>query len=184
MNEIAELGGAVGADLPMRYKDLLAQCDPNSLPEEPPDVEGHPVLRRITLMTAGPEQEVADLEKRLEEALETRLWQLADEVIAAILQARHETPLEALVMAVQAADTLRLAEHFTPEVADLVRRVLQQARLVTVDVPLSDYSGPAQLGDDPKELEDVVAAFRSFLARKLEDARKANPGKIIRLTLK
>jgi hypothetical protein len=27
MNEITELGGAVGARLPIRYKDLLARCD-------------------------------------------------------------------------------------------------------------------------------------------------------------
>jgi hypothetical protein len=53
-----------------------------------------------------------------------------------------------------------------------------------VDVRLSDYDGPAQLGQDPKELEDVIAAFRSFLTRKLEGAQQAHPGKIVRLNLK
>jgi hypothetical protein len=69
-------------------------------------------------------------------------------------------------------------------VAELVRQMLQQARLVTVDVRFSEYDGPAQFGDDPKELEDVIGAFRAFLIRRLEEAKQANPGKIVRLNLK
>ena len=135
-------------------------------------------------MTEAPEQDVIDFEKRLDDALHTRLWQLADETIAAIMRTHRDSPLKALLEAIQAADTLKLAEHFTPEVADLVRQMLQQARLVTVDVRLAEYDGPAQLGDDPKELEEVVGAFRTFLARRLEEARQANPGKTVRLNLK
>jgi hypothetical protein len=44
---------------------------------------------------------------------------------------------------------MKLAQHFTPEVAELVRQMLRQARLVTVDIRLSEYDGPAQLGGDP-----------------------------------
>ena len=44
MNEIAELGGAVGAELPVRYKDLLARCDPKDLPEALPDVQEKPIF--------------------------------------------------------------------------------------------------------------------------------------------
>jgi hypothetical protein len=184
MNEIAELGGAVGAELPVRYKDLLAWCDPKDLPETLPDVQQKPIFQCITLLTEAPEHDVTDFEKRLEDALHTRLWQLADETISAILRTHSESPLRALLEAIQAADALKLAEHFTPEVADLVRQMLQQARLVTVDVPLAEYDGPAQLGDDPKELEDVVGAFRTFLTRRLDEARRANPGKTVRLNLK
>jgi hypothetical protein len=184
MNEIAELGGAVEAALPMLYKDLLARCDPNDLPETLPDVQQKPTFQRITLLTEAPEQDVIDFEKRLEDALHTRLWRLADETIAAILRTHRDSPLKALLEAIQAADAMKLAEHFTPEVAELVRQMLQQARLVTVDVRLAEYDGPAQLGDDPKELEDVVGAFRTFLARRLDEARRANPGKTVRLNLK
>jgi hypothetical protein len=183
-NEIAQLGGAVGAELPVCYKDLLARCDPNDLPETLPDVQQKPTFQGITLLTDAPEQDVIDFEKHLEGALNTRFWQLADETISAILRTQRDLPLEALLEAIQAADAVKLAEHFTPEVAELVRQMLQQARLVTVDVRLAEYDGPAQLGDDPKELEDVVGAFRTFLARRLEVARQANPGKAVRLNLK
>jgi hypothetical protein len=184
MNEIAELGGAVAAEFPVRYKDLLASCDPKDLPETLPDVQQEPIFQRITRLTEAPEPGVTDFEKRLDDALHTRLWQLADETIAAIMRTHIDSPLKAILEAIQAADTLKLAEHFTPEVADLVRQMLQQARLVTVDVRLSEDDGPAQLGDDPKELEEVVGAFRTFLARRLEEARGANPGKTVRLNLK
>jgi hypothetical protein len=184
MNQIDELGGAVCAELPLQYKDLLARCNPKNLPEELPDVNDHPIFRGITLSTGAPKKEVADFEQRLEHALHTRFWQLADETITAILQTRGDTPLQALLDAIQAADALRLAEHFTTEVATLVSQVLHEARLVTVDVRLADYDGPAQLGENPQELEEVLTAFRSFLARKLDEARQANPGKTVRLHLK
>jgi len=184
MNDIDELGGAVGANLSIQCKDLLNRCDPKDLPEELPEVKDHPIFRGITFSTEAPEQDVTDFGKRLEDALQSRLWQLADETIGAILQTRSDAPLKALLETIQAADAMKLAEHFTPEVADLVRQILQQAKLVTVDVRLSDYDGPAQLGHDPKELEDVIAAFRSFLTRKLEGAQQAHPGKIVRLNLK
>jgi hypothetical protein len=184
MNEIAELADAVGAELPVRYKDLLAWCDPKDLPETLPDVQQKPIFQGITLLTKAPEQEVTDFEKHLEDALHTRLWQLADETIAAILRTHGDSPIEALLNAIQAADALKLAERFTPEVADLVRQMLQQARLVTVDVRLAQYDGPTQLGDAPKELEDVVGAFRTFLTRRLEESRQANSGKTVRLNLK
>jgi hypothetical protein len=44
---------------------------------------------------------------------------------------------------------MKLAEDFTADVAELVRQMLQQARLATVDIRLSECAGPAQLGDDP-----------------------------------
>src|SRR5262249_44572570 len=182
MNQITELGGAVGAQLSIRYKDLLARCDICALPEELPEVKEHPIFHGITLLTEGPEKEVAELEQALEDVLQSRLWQLADEALAAILKKQGDTPMQALLAAIQAADTLKLAEHFTPEVAELVRRLLREARLVTVDVRFADYDGPGQFGgDDSKELDDVVAAFRSFLMKRLDTARKANPGKTVRL---
>jgi hypothetical protein len=69
-------------------------------------------------------------------------------------------------------------------VAELVRRLLQEARLVTVDIRFTDYDGPAQFGDDAKELEELVAAFRVFLRKEIEAARKVHPGKTVRLNLK
>lgn len=114
MNDIDELGGAVGANLPIQYKDLLNRCDPNDLPEELPEVKDHPIFRGITLSTEAPEQDVTNFEKRLEDALQSRLWQLADETIGAILQTRSDAPLKALLETIQAADAMKLAEHITP----------------------------------------------------------------------
>ena len=149
VNEIAELRGAVGAGLPMRYEDLLARCDLNDLPETLPDVQQKPTFQDIMLLTEAPEQAITDFEKRLEDALHTRLWQLADETISAILRTHGGLSLKAPLEAIQAADAMKLAAHFTPEVAELVRQMLQQARLVAVDIRLSECNGPAQLGDDP-----------------------------------
>ena len=73
MNEIAELRGAIGAELPARYKDLLARCDPNNHQETLSDVQQKPTFQDITLLTEAPEQAIADFEKRLEDALSTRV---------------------------------------------------------------------------------------------------------------
>jgi len=65
MNEIAELGGAVMAELPVRYKDLLAWCDPKDLPETLPDVQQKPIFQGITLLTEAPEQDAPTSRKVL-----------------------------------------------------------------------------------------------------------------------
>jgi hypothetical protein len=72
MNEVGELGGAVGAELPIRCKELLAHCS-QDLPEELPEVREHPLFRGITLQTEAPEKEVTDLEKGWLVELERRL---------------------------------------------------------------------------------------------------------------
>jgi len=76
-----------------------------------------------------------------------------------------------------------LLEKFLAK-SDFVARLLQEARLVTVDIRFTDYDGPVQFGDDSKELEDLVSAFRTFLVKKIEAPRKAHPGKTVRLSLK
>jgi hypothetical protein len=63
------------------------------LPEELPEVKEHPIFRGITLLTEGPEKEVAELAQALEDALQSRLWQLADETIAAILKKQSDSPI-------------------------------------------------------------------------------------------
>jgi hypothetical protein len=68
MNEISELGGAVGAPLLIHYQDLLARCDTQALPEELPDLKEQPIVHGITLLTEQPEHEVADLDQALEDA--------------------------------------------------------------------------------------------------------------------
>src|SRR5262249_24724344 len=100
MNQIEELGGGVGAELPIQYTDHLSRCNVRDFPESLPEVKDHPIFRGITLSTAAPEQEVTDFEQRLEEALQARLWHLADETIAAILKTRKNAPLQALLEAI------------------------------------------------------------------------------------
>jgi hypothetical protein len=64
----------------------LARCDPIDLPETLPDVQQKPTFQDIMLLTEAPEQAILDFEKRLEDALHPRFWQLADETISAILR--------------------------------------------------------------------------------------------------
>ena len=71
----------------------------------------------------------------------------------------------------------------TDVVADKVQALFHEACVLIVEVRLSDY-GPVQLGDESDDLRQAVQGFERFLRACLGEARRANPGKIVRLNLK
>jgi len=75
------------------------------------------------------------------------------------------------------------AVRYPDIVADRVQTLFRQARVLIVEVRLSDY-GPVQLGDESDHLRQAVQGFEWFLRARLEEARRVNSGKIVRLNLK
>ena len=72
---------------------------------------------------------------------------------------------------------------FTEAVVGKIKALFREARMLIVDVRLSDY-GPVQVSDASDELQQAVRGFEQFLRVRLEEAQRSNPGKIVRLNLK
>ena len=116
-------------------------------------------------------------------ALLRRLELLSTPAIRDLLSASAEGDVQDLVAAVDEGDPARAATVFTTHVADKVKALLRNARMVVVDVPLADY-GPVQVGDSGDDLAQAVQRFERFLKQRLDAAWNLHPGKIVRLNLK
>jgi hypothetical protein len=88
-----------------------------------------------------------------------------------------------LVDAIDVGEPAQTASTFTDVVADKMKALFDEARVLIIDVRLSDY-GPVQIGDESGDIRQAVQGFERFLRIRLEEARRVNPGKIVRLNLK
>jgi hypothetical protein len=182
INSIEDLGTNANQSFAGRHQELLKRTDASHLQEGLPDVERHPIVNNVRLDTRTPAAEVAAFKSDLEVAQIRGLELLAPEAICNVLEKSDDKDIRRLVDAVTAGDAERVAVLFTRSVAAKVKDLLRQARMVVVEVSLSDY-GPVQIGD-PSEVDEAVKKFETFLRSRLSNAKKNNTGKIVRLNLK
>ena len=116
------------------------------LQEDYPDVDKRPTVNGVRLDTELPMAEVIQFEKDLDEALLERLELLSTPAIWDILASSIDTDVQTLVAAIDIGDPIQTASTFTNVVADKVQALFREARVLIVEVRLSDY-GPVQLGD-------------------------------------
>ncbi len=83
-----------------------------------------------------------------------------------------DADVQTLVAAIDVGDPVQTASTFTDIVADRVQTLFRQARVLIVEVRLSDY-GPVQLGDESDDLRQAVQGFERFLRARLEEARRS-----------
>ena len=183
MNQVKELGAPTGRHVVDTYYHLLKQTETAHLQEDYPDVDKRPIVDGVRLDTEPPMAEVAQFEKDLDEALLERLELLSAPAIWDMLACNTDADVQTLVAAIDVGDPVQTASTFTDIVADRVQTLFRQARVLIVEVRLSDY-GPVQLSDESDDLRQAVQGFERFLRARLEEARRVNPGKIVRLNLK
>ena len=183
MNQVKELGAPTGRHIVDTYYHLLKQTETAHLQEDYPDVEKRPIVDGVRLDTEPPMAEVAQFEKDLYEALLERLELLSAPAIWDMLACSTDADVQTLVAAIDVGDPVQTASTFTDIVADRVQTLFRQARVLIVEVRLSDY-GPVQLSNESDDLRQAVQGFERFLRARLEEARRVNPCKIVRLNLK
>jgi hypothetical protein len=127
--------------------------------------------------------EVTWFEKALDETLLERLELLSTPAIWDILARNTDADVQNLAAAIDAGEPVQTASTFTDVVADKVKALFDEARMLIIDVRLSDY-GPVQIGDESGDIRQVVQGFERFLRTRLEEAQRVHPGKIVRLNLK
>ncbi len=180
-NDIKDLGKKAQEVL-IQSISLDRSTDTKDLPTDIPDLKDKPLVHRITLSTQPPTEEVDNFLKDMDEALIQRLEQLKDPDIVAELKVTGKA--KKLVTAIKKEDIKALADAMTPNMVPLLEKVLKKAKIVNVDIHFKDITLPQVVKDEPEEIENVVQAFRDFLEKKLEVARKDHPNKTIRLNLK
>ncbi|MCI0525400.1 MAG: hypothetical protein L0Y75_09080, partial [Acidobacteria bacterium] len=183
INGVEDLGKAIEPPLISRHQELLKRTDASHLQPGLPDVEKRPAANNVRLETRAPAGEVEAFKSDLELAEMRGLELLAPAAIRDVLAAADDAEINHLVAAVRNAEAEHVARLFTKSIAAKVKELLRQAKMVVIEISLSDY-GPMQIGESNDDLAGAVKKFEEFLKLRISEARKNNPGKIVRLNLK
>jgi len=183
INGVEDLGKAIDPPLAGRHQELLKRTDASHLQSVLPDVEKRAMANNVRLETRAPAGEVGAFKSDLELAEMRGLELLAPDAILDVLAAANDAEINSLVAAVRNSEAEQIARLFTKSVAARVKELLRRAKMVVIEISLSDF-GPMQIGESGDDLAGVVKKFEEFLKRRISEARKNNPGKIVRLNLK
>jgi hypothetical protein len=183
INGVEDLGKAIEPLVIRRHQELLKRTDASHLQPRLPDVEKRPVANNVRLETRAPAGDVEAFKSDLELAEMRGLDLLAPPAILDVLTAAGDAEINQLAAAARNGEHEQVARLFTKSVAAKVKELLRQAKMVVVEISLSDC-GPVQIGDSADDLAGAVSHFEKFLKGRISEARKNNPGKIVRLNLK
>ncbi len=183
INGVEDLGRAIDPPLVSRHQELLKRTDASHLQSGLPDVEKRTTANNVRLETRAPASEVEAFRNEIELAEMRGLELLAPVAIIDVLAVADDAEINRLVAAVRNSDAEQVASLFTKSVAAKVKELLRQAKMVVIEILLSDY-GPMQIGESGDDLAGAVKKFEEFLKIRISEAKKNNPGKIVRLNLK
>jgi len=186
LNDIRELGGAVGEDLPKRLRALQERVSACSVPFGDLKLEDKPVCKcGLVLTDEAPKVEVEAFLRDLERALQTQQRRLASGAIHRVLTQSGEGRVTAFVKAVQTANMGALVDVMDEEVATFIRVLLAEQEVATGEGDALRRFAEAFPTLEEADLPKAVREFERLLKESFEAARRANPGKkTVRLTLR
>jgi len=183
LNQIKELGEPVGEAALTAAIGLLERQTPCTQMEPTLTALGsEPVCPAcgVPMKASPPTQVVHRTLEYLDEALVQQRRRLSAEAVRQVLD-RSIHGLDHFLQVLQASDLKALDDVMDEDLAQFISRLLSQA---TVEIPLSSMIQALE-GKYPEvdeaETEAYGVAAKGFLDHAVEKARKANPGKRIRL---
>ena len=186
LNGIQELGPPLGEPALAAHEGYERSLIPCGRPEgELTSLEADPLFPscRAPLNAMPPTVEVRDAIAALDAALHEQQRRLSSEAVRQVLARQGEPRIDQFLRVLQAADVGGLAQVLDQELADFLRRLLGE---VTVELPLAPLL--RELGDrfptlGSEEIEAFVPELAELLRQELERARRAHPGKDVRLKI-
>lgn len=157
LNQLTELGRAVGAGIFATWDRLSARMRPCSLEALPKDEPICPQCH-LQLATNPPREELVALRERVSRALLTQQRRLSQEVVSRVLAQPHEPQLDRLLRAARAADLADLVSLIDEEMVAFLRQFLS---------PEPAYAAPATTGRplrDPPPAPEATLSGAQLLA--------------------
>jgi len=119
----------------------------------------------------------------IDRAMEGLVQRLRQETIRKILESSAEFGVTELLKVIQASQVERLADVLDDDLVQKIKSLLQDARLVRLDLPVTDlFDGIA--GIEEGDINRILAIVKDRLSIRFNDAKRANPDKRILLLLK
>lgn len=179
-----DLGASEGIGLDGRLAALKSRLVACPKIDEAP-VEDVPVCPecRLTADQALPETEARAVMAAIDRAIEGLIQRLRQETIRKILESSAEFGVTELLKVIQAAQAERLADVLDDNLVERIKSLLQDARLVRLDLPVTDlFDGIA--GIEEGEVGKVLSMVKERLTARFAGAKQANPDKRILFLLK
>ncbi len=188
LNGIDDLGRIVGKELQSKYQEIITNIKTCSVSEVAAvNVEYTPTCDQCGLSLADfpLENEVNNLMIDLEEALNFKCQQLADEAVGHVIREGKTPQLNSLLEAVQTANLEGLVVSINEEVADWIRKELSKRGIHTFDAEILDDLIKRNPTIEEDEIPIIVAQFETLLKDAFSKAREKQPDKkTYRLNLK
>ena len=171
LNTLTELGPPVGEASLETYRELVEQTSGCSLL----GAEGEKVDEalcpacRLRLDQQPPQEQVSEVLKRVERAIERQMARLSAVAVRQVLERSTNPHVEQFLKVIQAAQIASLAEILDDELMGYLRRFLVEARIGSVLDPILSH---LEQGTPPKA-EEAQAALRE-LAQVLQRAFRAS----------
>ncbi len=190
LNRVEDLGAPLGDGLEVRYQALqgnLELCPVERVTDV--SVERAPTCERcphpLRLTDEPPQAEAEVFLRELADALDNKRRQLASEAISRVLAQGDGDAMDTFLKAVRAADLAALVDVMSPDLADLIERLLADEAILTTDADVLARLAQRFPSLEESQLEEAVAEFRRLIEEAFAQARKDHPDKkTVRLNLR
>ena len=92
--------------------------------------------------------------------------------------------MDKLIKAIQATKLDAFVTSLTDELLDHLRKCIEKANIVTEVIPVLSRAVEKFSVVDEENLEDFLKAIRTELEKAIQEAKRKNPGKKVRISLR
>jgi len=188
LNNITELGSALGGDLENRYAEICEGLEPcGVLDYLQVNIDASSVCQvcNCEMTYSIPNHTVEKFNHDLNQALAGQQQRLASETIRRVLEQGQGDALNQFLKVIQASNLAGLINILDTNIVKIIRDLLKKEQIITIESHAVGSLLQKFNSLEEKDIPLVVDEFRTLLQIAFEDAKGKNPGKKnIRINLK
>ncbi|MDI7259424.1 MAG: hypothetical protein QME90_05830 [Thermodesulfobacteriota bacterium] len=187
LSKLPEVGITDVEIIPSEYQNLLKRVT-HCPASDPVQVHSNPFCKdcpsRVSLDAEAPLEQINDFIRGLEKNLSSAKKRLSQLITRQIIAEDKGNKLDKLIKAIQATKLDSFVTSLTDELLDILRRCIEKANIVTEVVPVLSRAIDQFSVVDEENLDDFLRAIRAELEKAIKEAKRKNPGKKVRISLK
>lgn len=185
LDSIKELGLPESGFPQKQYEEILQKLK-TCQAQDPVSVEEVPYCNscRIALGVELPTEEVVNFVKSVDKTLDLKAKMLFQALSKEILSQDKDNKLNALIKVIQVAKLDQFVSLLTPELSNYIRDILNRANVKYETFNILKEISEKFAYIDEDNLDEVIKMVKEKLASHIEDMKKKNKGKKVRINLR
>lgn len=166
------------------YQQYLEKIKPCS-EKDPVSVENSPFCNICKLKLADNtcEEEIKKFVNTVDKKLKSYSNNLLNILTEDVLLQDKNNKLQGLISAIKSSDTDKFMKLLTPDLIDYIKELINMANILIITVPVFAKIREKYTYIDEDNLEMVLKEFQENLKNEIDNAKRKNPGKKIRISL-